>query len=157
MNDSPRNNYTDGRTAEFKPGDHGTILLVDDEPMVRAMTGAVLSAVGWTVLHAGSGEEALQILEDAERDGKLVKLVILDLILPCGMSGLEAVTQLRKIQPDVRILACSGFFAEDSGDSCLAMGFNGTLSKPFTADDLLCSVNSCVNGVEAASRQPVAA
>jgi CheY-like chemotaxis protein len=72
-------------------------------------------------------------------------MVILDLILPCGMSGFEAAQAVRAIQPGVRIMACSGFF-DDDGQSCLALGFNSILAKPFTADDLAKAVYYCMNG-----------
>ena len=137
---------------------NGTILLVDDEPIVRAMTGAVLTAMGWNVLNVSSGEEAVTVLENSKRNGQMIDLVILDLILPCGMSGLEVAAKLREIKPGIRILACSGFFADDRGDSCLSMGFNGRLCKPFTAEDIAQAVHNCINGVtETRPAEPIAA
>lgn len=127
---------------------NGTILLVDDEPLVRAMTGAVLTAMGWSVINVNSGEDAVQMLEHMRDRATEVDMVILDLILPCGMSGLDAVRHLRDIQPGVRILACSGFFDDDVGASCLSMGFNGMLAKPFTAEDLSQAVYQCVHSSE---------
>lgn len=127
---------------------NGTILLVDDEPLVRVMTGAVLTAMGWSVINVSSGEDAVQMLRHMrERDTK-VDMVILDLILPCGMSGLDAVRHLREIQPGVRILACSGFFGDEIGSSCLEMGFNAMLAKPFTAEELSQAVQQCAHSSE---------
>jgi CheY-like chemotaxis protein len=132
---------------------HGTILVVDDEPVMRAITGAVLNALGWNVLNAGSGEEAVRMTRFAQERGTRLDMVILDLILPCGMSGFEAAQAVRAIQPGVRILACSGFF-DDDGRSCLALGFNGTLAKPFTADDLAQAVYHCMHeGAEGKAAQ----
>lgn len=122
---------------------NGTILVVDDEPVVRAMTSAVLTAMGWNIVNASSGEEAIAKLQHSKEVGSPLDLVILDLILPCGMSGLEVVRALREIQPDLRILACSGFFGDQGSDTCIAMGFNAALAKPFTAEDLSQAVYRC--------------
>jgi CheY-like chemotaxis protein len=132
-------------TEQTSVSAHGTILVVDDEPVMRAITGAVLNALGWNVLNAGSGEEAVRMTRFAQERGTHLDMVILDLILPCGMSGFEAAQAVRAIQPGVRILACSGFF-DDDGRSCLALGFTGTLAKPFTADDLAQAVYHCMHG-----------
>lgn len=127
---------------------NGTILLVDDEPLVRVMTGAVLTAMGWSVINVSSGEDAVQMLRHLRERDTLVDMVILDLILPCGMSGLDAVRHLREIQPGVRIIACSGFFGDEIGTSCLEMGFNAMLAKPFTAEELSQAVHQCSHSSE---------
>ena len=121
---------------------------MDDEPLVRAMTGAVLTAMGWSVINVSSGEDAVQMLQHMRERDTEVDMVILDLILPCGMSGLDAVRHLREIQPGVRILACSGFFGDEVGTSCLDMGFNAMLAKPFTAEDLAQAVYQCIHSAE---------
>ncbi len=128
---------------------NGTVMVVDDEPVVRAMTSAVLTAMGWNTLNASSGEEAVAKLQNSKESSYKVDLVILDLILPCGMSGMEVVRALREIQPDLRILACSGFFGDQGSDQCMAMGFNGALAKPFTAEDLSQAVYRCTHETEA--------
>src|SRR5687767_12520859 len=94
-------------------GSKGRILLVDDEPVLRAMVGSVLLSQGWEVLNASSGEEAEQLLKYCVGRHTPVDVVILDLILPGGISGMEAVQVLRQIQPGVRIVASSSFFASD--------------------------------------------
>ena len=127
---------------------NGTILLVDDEPLVRAMTGAVLTAMGWSVINVSSGEDAVQMLQHMRDRDTEVDMVILDLILPCGLSGLDTVRLLREIQPGVRMLACSGFFGDEIGSSPLDLGFNAMLAKPFTAEDLAQAVYQCIHSSE---------
>ncbi len=127
---------------------NGTVLVVDDEPVVRAMTSAVLTAMGWNILNASSGEEAIAKVQHGKELGSMPDLIILDLILPCGMSGLEVLRALREIQPDLRILACSGFFGDQGVETCIAMGFNATLAKPFTAEDLSQAVYRCTHESE---------
>ncbi len=141
-------NPTSKSYNEIPQSSNGTILLVDDEPLVRVMTGAVLTAMGWSVINVSSGEDAVQMLQHMRERDTEVDMVILDLILPCGMSGLDAVFHLREIQPGVRLLACSGFFGDEIGTSCLKMGFNAMLAKPFTAEDLAQAVYQCVHSAE---------
>ncbi len=115
----------------------GRILLVDDEPVLRAMVGTVLISQGWEVLNASSGEEAEQLLKYCVSRHSPVDVVILDLILPGGISGMEAVQILRQIQPGIRVVASSSFFAsDDSKASCMNLGFDDILPKPYSATDL---------------------
>lgn len=118
-------------------GSKGRILLVDDEPVLRAMASTVLIAQGWEVMNASSAEEAAELLKYCVWNHTPVNLVILDLILPGGMSGMEAIEMLRKIQPAVRFVASSSFFAgEESRQNCLSLGFDDVLPKPYTATSL---------------------
>lgn len=112
----------------------GRILLVDDEPVLRAMASTVLIAHGWEVMNASSAEEAEELLKYCVWNRSPIDLVILDLILPGGMSGMEAVVTLRKHQPTMRIVASSSFFAgEESRQNCFTLGFDDVLPKPYTA------------------------
>jgi len=115
----------------------GRILLVDDEPVLRAMASTVLIAQGWEVLNASSAEEAAELLKYSVWNHYHVDLVILDLILPGGMSGMEAIEALRQIQPGLQFVASSSFFAgEESRNNCLSLGFDDVLPKPYTASSL---------------------
>ncbi len=115
----------------------GRIILVDDEPVLRAMASTVLIAQGWEVLNASSAEEAAELLKYCVWNRSVVDLVILDLILPGGMSGMEAIETLRGIQPGLRFVASSSFFAgEESRQNCLSLGFDDVLPKPYTASTL---------------------
>ncbi|HSJ02106.1 MAG: response regulator [Verrucomicrobium sp.] len=111
----------------------GRILLVDDEPVLRALASTILTSQKWDVLSASSAEEAEQLLKYCTTHQTKVDLAILDLVLPGGMSGMEALDAFRKIQPDLPIIACSGFLADaESVESCLRMGFNEVLAKPYS-------------------------
>lgn len=127
----------------------GRILIVDDEPVLRAMVSTILIAQGWEVMNASSAEEAAELLKYCTWHQKQVDLVILDLILPGGMSGMEALDMLRGLQGNLRFVASSGFFAgEDSRANCLSLGFHDVLPKPYTASDLADTVerNACAAG-----------
>lgn len=111
----------------------GRILLVDDEPVLRALASSILTSQKWDVLSASSAEEAEQLLKYCAARQTKIDLVILDLVLPGGMSGMEALGALRLLQPGIPIIACSGFLADaESIASCLEMGFNDVLPKPYS-------------------------
>ena len=80
------------------------ILLVDDDPLVLASTGAMLEDLGYSVIEAGSAVQALEVL----RTGRSIDLVITDQMMP-GMTGLELATEVEKLRPGLPILLASGF------------------------------------------------
>jgi len=110
----------------------GTLLLVEDEEAVRRLARRVLEGVGYRVLEAASGAEALRLVEGWE--GPL-DLVVTDVIMP-GMSGQELSTRLRESRPSLRILYVSGY----TDDAILQHGTllpnTGFLQKPFTPGSL---------------------
>ncbi len=110
----------------------GTILLVDDEDMVRRSTARVLERIGYRVLQAGDGKEALEIFRERSDD---IALVLLDMAMPV-MSGPETFIQFKKLNPAVRVLFFSGFSADDMASSLMAEGAVGFIQKPFLLDKL---------------------
>lgn len=125
----------------MKPGDlkgSQTILMVDDEDLMLTMGQMVLSSFGYQVLTANSGQKALDILSKSD---KKIDLVITDLVMP-GMSGRELVEQLRKQDPNVRVLCTSGYVPPpvQSEDSAY-------LQKPFTSQELLVKVKQVLEPV----------
>ena len=112
------------------------VLFVDDDPLIRAMAGAILQALGTEVIHASSGEEAATLLRSCGDRGVRVDLVILDLVMPGGMSGVDALDELRRIDPKVRGVASSGFFESGAEDMCSRLGFTAALTKPYSPEEL---------------------
>ncbi len=105
----------------------GRILLVDDEKGVIEVCSEMLETLGYDVLVAESGSEAISIMK-AEPFG--VDLVILDMVMP-GMSGYDTYEKLRTISPDTRVLVCSGYSKEDEIRQMIANGCNDYIYKPF--------------------------
>jgi len=130
----------------------GRILLVDDEPVLRSMAATMLTSQGWEVLSASSAEEAAKLLRYTITHQTRVMAVIMDLIMPGGMSGIEAVQTLRSLQPDLRIIASSGFLiGEESRAACMEMGFDDMLPKPYSMDELCRTVQRNAFAVQTAS------
>jgi CheY-like chemotaxis protein len=111
-----------------------TILMVDDEDLLLTMGQTILSAYGYRVLTANSGQQALDLLAR----NPAVDLVITDLVMP-AMSGRELIEHLRRLCPALRILCTSGYVWPAGQDHI------GTyLQKPFTSQDLLLKVKQAL-------------
>jgi CheY-like chemotaxis protein len=114
----------------------GRVLLMDDDSEVAEVARDMLESLGYVVQIASSGADAIEQFRDAEFRGPAFDMVILDLTVPGGMGGREAVQHIRKIRPTVPAVVTSGY----ADDSVLARfeeyGFNGVLPKPFAIPDL---------------------
>lgn len=110
----------------------GVVLVVDDEPMVREVTREMLTGLGYEVLTAESGPEALGIFGSR---GSEIDVVILDMIMP-GMGGGEVNEALQAVRPGVRVLLSSGYSLESQASEILEKGVRGFLQKPFRLDEL---------------------
>jgi two-component system cell cycle sensor histidine kinase/response regulator CckA len=114
----------------------GTILLVEDEEGLRALNARGLTSRGYTVLEAGNGVEAIEVLE---KSGKPVDLVVSDVVMP-EMDGPTLARELRSRNPDLKIIFVSGY-AEDAFQKNLPEhGQFAFLPKPFTLKQLVAAV-----------------
>ncbi|HSI14494.1 MAG TPA: PAS domain S-box protein [Chthoniobacter sp.] len=129
-------------------GGSETILLVEDEPMVRTLTRNVLQRFGYRVIDAESAAVALEKWEDPATQ---VDLLLTDLVMP-GMSGRELANVLIARQPSLPVLYCSGYSA-DAVDHQLPLGRGRKfLPKPCSASDLAAHVRSCLDEMMSESR-----
>jgi two-component system, cell cycle sensor histidine kinase and response regulator CckA len=113
------------------------ILLVDDEEMIRDVTGRILKHMGvGEVLIAGDGQEALRVYEQAQINGAPVDVVIMDLTIPGGMGGKDAIQELLKINPDIRAIVSSGYASDPILSDYKRYGFKGVLVKPYKIQEL---------------------
>ena len=110
------------------------ILIVDDEPAVRAFFERTLSEDGYYVTAVGTARQGLRALSDGE-----FEVVVLDLSLPDG-NGLDIMRQIRGEHPHLRILATSGFMVGDMPRIAEAAGASATLMKPTLPPKLLNTV-----------------
>lgn len=127
-----------GHAAEAAGGDKGTILLVDDEEMIRDLGKTILETAGYRVLTATDGEDAIALFE---REHANVELVILDVTMP-RMSGRDACKQLLRISPNTRIIFSTGY----SADSLTELdGALGLLSKPYRPQEMVAAVHEALS------------
>lgn len=115
----------------------GTVLLVDDEESIRALSSAQLRHLGLEVLTAEDGRQAVNIYRERKED---IDLVLLDLTMP-HMNGEEAFRELRQINPKVRVILASGYSENDISSRFAGKGLGGCLQKPYTLAKL-CSLLS---------------
>ncbi len=110
----------------------GCILIVDDEAIVRNSSSRLIRKLGYAVFVAESGQAAIDIFEKHRHD---ISLVLLDQIMPV-MDGSETFEKLKQIDPDARILLCSGYSKDEKIDALLTAGAYGFLEKPFEINAL---------------------
>ena len=109
-----------------------TILLVDDEEMIRKVASAMLQSLGYHVIVAASGAEAVAVISQR---GDSIDLVILDMIMP-DMDGSATFDSLRAIMPKVAVLLSSGYSINGQTINMLQKGCRGFIQKPFTLSEL---------------------
>lgn len=123
----------DLKASMLREGGDETILLVEDEPAVRELGVVMLSQLGYRVIPAVSGMDALNVWRERAAE---IDLVITDLVMPDGMTGVELVKQLSAQQPNLKILYISGYSAEVvAGDITVQEGVD-FLQKPYDAQKL---------------------
>jgi PAS domain S-box-containing protein len=120
-----------------------TILLVEDEEMVRTLAAQVLSTVGYRVVDAANGHEAIGVAESHQGH---IDLLLTDAVMP-EMSGMELVDRLQRIRPDMSVLMMSGYSREAMAGAMLSPAIS-LLQKPFTPVDLCRKVREVLDGEE---------
>ena len=110
----------------------GTILLIDDEEMIIKVGEELLQELGYSVIAARSGEEAVK-LYNKNRDK--IDLVVMDMIMP-GMGGGETFDRLKAVNPDVKVLLSSGYSINGQASKILERGCDGFIQKPFNLNQL---------------------
>jgi two-component system, cell cycle sensor histidine kinase and response regulator CckA len=119
-----------GKPKESELWGSGTVLLVEDEPMVRGVAERALTRHGYTVITADNGEDALEIINR----GDPIDLLISDVVMP-GMDGPTMVEEARKSRPELKILFMSGY-AEEQLRNSIDVGNVSFLPKPFSVQEL---------------------
>jgi two-component system, cell cycle sensor histidine kinase and response regulator CckA len=122
----------------------GTILLIDDEDVIIDVSRELLEMLGYTVLTAGNGWDAVELYR---AKGTEIDLVILDMIMP-GMGGKETFEHLKAINPNVRIILSSGYSMTEKTKDIINQGACAFLQKPFSIEELSVKVQGVMNNQE---------
>ena len=131
----------------------GTVLVVDDEPMVRDVAEAILARLGFSVVQAADGADAVGLYAaEPER----FAVVLLDLTMP-RLSGAETFRQIREIKPDARVILMSGYSEQEASGSFAGKGLAGFLEKPFSTHALGAAIENVLGQRDHGDPDPPAA
>ena len=122
--------------AESKEEQRAHILIMDDEEMIREVMLAMLQNLGYTGQTAPDGTQAITMYEKAWKAGTPFDAVIMDLTIPGGMGGKEAVKDILAIDPRARVIVSSGYADDPIMADYTRYGFRGMATKPFTLQKL---------------------
>jgi len=151
-----------GNTREKTPPDTGTprtrgggetVLVVDDEAVLREMVREILEAGGYRILEAGNGREALQVWE---KQGKGIHVVLTDMTLPDGISGRDLAAKLQEGNPRLPVILSSGHNRESLGSKAQAGPGLSFLSKPYHPADLARAVRAALDNAARRESSPAA-
>ncbi len=118
----------------------GTVLVVDDEPLVSELASDILRRFGYSVLSASAGEEAVKLYRQKSQE---IIAVVLDIAMP-GMDGREVFQRIRAINPEVKVVVSSGYSHDRDADELLEQGASGFVQKPYRIAELIRVVNETV-------------
>lgn len=124
---------TENRESEFPLGHNELILVVDDEESIRGITKGTLETFGYRVLVASDGTEAVALYAENKDE---IQVVLTDMMMPF-MDGPATIRALKRLNPQIKIIAASGLAAGDKATEAASLGVKTFLPKPYTAEKLL--------------------
>ncbi len=119
-----------------RPPSMARILIVDDEQAMQVLAAAIINKLGFEPGVASSGEEAIEMYRKSITDGNRYAVVVMDLALPGGISGLETTLAIKQIDNNAKVIVSSGYLEQNARNAALEHGFAGILPKPYTAERL---------------------
>ena len=122
-------------------GDGELILLVEDNDTVREATANRLESLGYAVLEAGRGPEAITLL----KSGEPIALVFSDIVMPGGMTGYDVAEWVQSMKPELEVLLTTGYSEMPLAMSEIA-GRVKVLGKPYTREQLACALREALDG-----------
>jgi two-component system cell cycle sensor histidine kinase/response regulator CckA len=125
---------------------HGRVLVMDDEDFIRDLATAMLEKMGYQVAVAPDGQAAVSIYQEALETDKPFDAVILDLTVPGGMGGKEAVQKLASLDPTVKAIVSSGYSNDPVMADHARHGFCGAVNKPYLIEEMAQVLDTVIKG-----------
>ena len=123
-------------------GGSETILIVEDEPVLRSMARDILEECGYRILEASSGKEALDVWNQRANE---IDLLLTDMVMPDGVSGADLVEKLLTSRPRLKVVFTSGYTANEVNQEMLTRTRASFLAKPYTHAELAKTVRDCLD------------
>lgn len=124
----------------------GKILIMDDEEIIRDVTGKMLTKLGYDVDFARNGSEAIELFREARDAGQSFHAIIMDLTIPGGMGGKDAVKQLLDIDANAKVIVSSGYSDDAIMSDYKKYGFSAVITKPYKITELSKAVHEVITG-----------
>ncbi|MDJ0667876.1 MAG: PAS domain S-box protein [Desulfobacterales bacterium] len=125
----------------------GKILLMDDEDFIREVASQMLYKLGYEVSVAKDGNEAIEIYRQAQQSKQPFDAVIMDLTVPGGMGGKEAIQKLKALDPNIKALVSSGYSNDPIMSNFRDYGFKGVVKKPYLIQDMSDALQSVISEI----------
>jgi two-component system, cell cycle sensor histidine kinase and response regulator CckA len=123
----------------------GRILVMDDEKTIRELATEILGNIGYEVEVAADGSEAVEIYKNAKKEENPFDAVIMDLTIPGGMGGTEAIKEMQEFDPNVRAIVSSGYSDDPVMSDFRNHGFKDVIAKPYRISELSEVVHRIIN------------
>jgi PAS domain S-box-containing protein len=143
---SPPEAAPETATAREVVAGRGRVLIMDDEKYVRRMLVKMLRRIGYDVAEAEDGGAAVALYREGLEGGCPFDAVILDLTIPGGMGGKEAIVALRALDPDVRAIVSSGYSNDPVMSDCTRHGFRLAVTKPYRIQEMSEALDAIIQG-----------
>ena len=121
------------------------IMIMDDDSLLREISEEMLLNLGYDVTQSPDGGDALSQYKEAMNTKNNIDLVIMDLTIPSGIGGKEAIKLIQKIDPEVKVLVSSGYCNDPVMANYNDYGFLGAVKKPYSQDELSAAVSTILN------------
>ncbi|MBN1413106.1 MAG: response regulator [Spirochaetales bacterium] len=119
-----------------------SVLLMDVEKSIRDLSFEIFKILKIKVDFAVEGKEAIMKFRTARKNSEMYDLVVMDLPIPNGMGGKEAIIELRKIDPSMKVIVSNGYFNDPVLSEFKKYGFNGVLFKPYGMEEMIKAIKS---------------
>lgn len=126
---------------------NGRVLLMDDEDAILRMASQLLKRIGFAVETATDGESAIKAYREALEQHRRFDLVIMDLTVPGGMGGLDALRRIKELDPQVRAIVSSGYSSDPVMSDYRSYGFSGMIPKPYRITDFAKVIRQVLEGL----------
>ena len=117
---------------------------MDDDKSIQIILKKMLEKHDFEVECTETGEDTLKKYQMALTSSNPFQIIILDLVIPNGMGGIQTMQELKKIDPNVRAIVTSGYLQHSNFKYCKDFGFKSILEKPFTVKELMNSIKTCL-------------